>query len=474
MLSRSLAASLILVLASASASSAQTWRLVDLGSLGGSHSCANAINNKGDIVGVSTLKDSQVSHAVLWSKGDLVELGTLDGFASADAIGISDAGLIVGEAWIPKGAMDKKRAIAWNAKKAATLAIARAETPGGAAYDVNDAGLAVGRAFINDPGTRSGARATMLEKGTVTLVPVFDLPDNGGSVTPELATSVNRAGTVAGAARAMIDGKPLRRPFIYSKGVGSDPLYAFDHVNPAWINDLNEAGDLIVQRVVRKPGEPDGKGLWQSLLVKDGKVTEIAPLEGCVNSEMRAINKKGEAVGYSWNATGGTIPTIYVDGVAIDPNKALTAPSEWKIVLLTDLNDAGQIVGVARKGEDTHAILLEPANGDVAMNTAGDAAVVAVTPTWTTAFAGPRPNPVQTSAGAQFAFTLAQRGEVTIQLTNVQGRRVRTLSGEFEAGPQALAWDGRDDNGVRVGSGVLFARFVGLGTAATRKVVIAE
>jgi probable HAF family extracellular repeat protein len=473
MLARSLAASLLLVLASSSVASAQAWRLVDLGSLGGSHSCANAINNKGDIVGVSTLKDSQVSHAVLWSKGSLVELGALDGFASADAIGISDGGLIVGEAWIPKGPMDKKRAISWSAKKAATLGIARAQTPGGAAYDVNDAGLAVGRAFLGDPGTRSGTRATMLEKGAVTLVPVFDLPDGAGISTPELATAVNRTGTVAGAGRGMIAGKPLRRPFIYSKGVASDPIWAFDHVNPAWVNDLNDAGDLVVQRVVTKSGEADGKGLWQSLIVKGGKVTEVPSLEGFVNSELRAINKKGDAVGYSWNATGGTFPMIYVDGASVDPNKALTVPSEWKIVLLTDINDAGQVVGVARKGEDTHAILLEPANGDVAANTL-EAAVVAVTPTWTTAFAGARPNPVLTSAGAQFAFTLAQRGEVTIQLTNVQGRRVRTLNGEFEAGPQTLAWDGRDDNGVRVGSGVLFARFAGLGMAATRKMVIAE
>ena len=471
MLSRSLAGSLLLVLACASVASAQAWRLVDLGSLGGTHSCANAINNKGDIVGVSTLKDSKVSRAVLWSKGNLVELGALDGFTSADAIGISDAGLIVGEAWIPHAAVDKKRAITWNAKKASLLGIARAEKPGAAAYDVNDAGLAVGRAFIGDPGTRSGARATMLEKGTVALVPVFDLPDNAGISTPELATSVNRAGTVAGAARAMIDGKPLRRPFVYAKGVASDPLYAFDHVNPAWVNDLNEAGDLVIQRVVRKPGETDAKGLWQSLIVSNGKVTEVPPLDGCVNAELRAINKKGDAVGYSWNATGGTVPMIYTGGVAINPNKALVAPTEWNIVLLTDLNDAGQVIGVARKGEETHAILLEPENGDVAVNTL-ESAAVATTPTWTTAFSGARPNPVLASAGAQFAFTLAQPGEVTIQLTNVQGRRVRTLTGAFEAGPSTLAWDGRDDNGVRVGPGVLFARFAGLGTAATRKVVI--
>jgi probable HAF family extracellular repeat protein len=471
MLSRSLAACFLLALAVPA--SAQTWRLVDLGSLGGAHSCANAINNKGDIVGVSTIASSKVSHAVLWSKDNkLTELGTLEGYPSADAIGISDAGLIVGEAWVPEGAMDRKRAITWNANKAQLLGVAQAEKPGAAAYDVNDGGIAVGRAFLSDPGTRSGARATILDKGTVTLVPVFDLPDHAGTSTPELATAVNKGGMVVGAARGLFGDKPLRRPFVYKGGAASDPLFAFDHVSPAWVNDLNDAGDLLVQRVVGKTGEADSKGTWQSLIVKNGKVTEVAPLEGYANFELRGINARGDAVGYAWNATGGTVPMILVKGRSYDPNKALAEPTEWKIVLLTDLNDAGQVVGVAMKDGVTHAIRLDPTGGELALNAAS--AAIEAAPAWTTVFSGARPNPVIAATGAQFAFTLATPGKVAITLTNVQGRRVRTLTGDFEAGPGSFAWDGRDDNGARVGSGVLFARFTGLGTSATRKVVIAE
>jgi hypothetical protein len=370
--------------------------------------------------------------------------------------------------------MEKKRAVTWNANKASVLGIANADLPGGAAYRVNDNGLAVGRAFLKDPGTRSGARATMLDRGQVSLVPAFDLPDNAGRVTPEVAMAVNKGGTVVGAGRAMMGEKPLRRPFLYRNGVTTDPVFEFDHVNPVWANDVNDAGDVLLVRVVARTGEVDSRGTWQSLIVKNGKVTEVPMIEGLANGELRAINARGDAVGYGWNKTGGTVPMIYTKGVSLDPNKALSAPTEWKIVLLTDINDAGQIIGVAAKGDETHAIRLDPVgNGQVALNGDPDAPV-AIRAEWTTSFAGPRPNPATSSTGAQFAFTLARQGSVTIQLTNVQGRIVRTLSGDFEAGPSTLLWDGRDDNGARVGSGVFFARFVGLGMAATRKIVIAD
>ena len=460
---------LLLLLGVASSAFAQAsmpeWRLVDLGTLGGSYSCPNAINNKGDIVGQSSLKDSKFEHAVLWTKDQAIDLGTIDGFASSCAIGISDAGFVVGEAWVPFTAEPKKRALTWNAHKAAQLGALRADTPAGAAYDVNDAGLAVGRAWVNDAGTKSGARASLLEGGKATLVPACDLPDHAGTFTPEVATAVNKGGTVVGAGRALIAGTPLRRGFVYRNGVTSDPLWAFDAKSPSWVTDLNDAGDLVMQRLVGDPA----KNVMQPLIVRGDKVTEIAPLEGYQSAELRAINAKGDAVGYAWNPTDGVEPMVVVQGRSIDPNKALAGASEWKIVLLTDLNDAGQIVGIARKGESTHAVRLDPVGGN-GMKLASAEAPVA----WTTAFAGPRPNPATSAAGAQFAFTLAQRGDVTIALTNVQGRRVRTLTGTFDAGPSTLLWDGRDDRGARVGSGVFFARFVGLGTAATRKVVMAD
>jgi probable HAF family extracellular repeat protein len=466
---RPLAVLLPFVLCVASVSSAQTYRLVELGTLGGPYSSANAINNKGDAVGQSTLKSEHVSHAVLWSKGKITDLGVLPGFVASDAVGISDGGAIVGEAWTPSRPMDERRAVSWSAGKANALAVAVAETPCGSAFDVNDDGLAVGRANLKDPTTRSGARASVVVKGQPMLLPQFTLPDKAGVSIPEIATAVNRAGVVVGAAQGTIDGTSRRRPFRWANGVASDPLLGFDRTNRAWASDVNDAGDIALQRVIPGDGNGAGKGTWQALILRGDKVTEIAPLAGYANAAIRALNARGDAVGYCWNATGGTVPMVVRNGRALDPNQALLAPSDWKIIFLTDVNDAGQAVGVAKKDGEMHAIRLDPGPA-TGMGLAEQAAVPA--PTWTTAFAGARPNPATSSAGTQFAFTLATKATVQVTLTNVQGRLVRTLAGEFEAGPGALVWDGRDDSGARIRAGVLFARFAGPGLSDTKKVVV--
>lgn len=49
----------------------------DLGSLGGNRSDPIGINNRGDVVGLSSLDDSTYYRAFLWSKGNMRNLGTL-------------------------------------------------------------------------------------------------------------------------------------------------------------------------------------------------------------------------------------------------------------------------------------------------------------------------------------------------------------------------------------------------------------
>ncbi|MGH3055511.1 MAG: FlgD immunoglobulin-like domain containing protein, partial [Gaiellaceae bacterium] len=58
-------------------------------------------------------------------------------------------------------------------------------------------------------------------------------------------------------------------------------------------------------------------------------------------------------------------------------------------------------------------------------------------------------------------------------LYDALGRRVRTLaSGTHPAGEQTLRWDGSDDAGRAVSSGLYFARFDGAGRTMVRRVVI--
>jgi hypothetical protein len=67
------------------------------------------------------------------------------------------------------------------------------------------------------------------------------------------------------------------------------------------------------------------------------------------------------------------------------------------------------------------------------------------------------PNPF--NAGTQIEFTLARNGAVALRIYNVQGQLVRTLLDETTAaGHHLIRWDGRDDLGVQVASGVYFCR----------------
>ena len=53
------------------------------------------------------------------------------------------------------------------------------------------------------------------------------------------------------------------------------------------------------------------------------------------------------------------------------------------------------------------------------------------------------------------------------------GRLVRTLwDGPVAPGPQRLAFDGRDDGGVRLAPGVYVSELVAPGARATRKLVL--
>ena len=60
-----------------------------------------------------------------------------------------------------------------------------------------------------------------------------------------------------------------------------------------------------------------------------------------------------------------------------------------------------------------------------------------------------------------------------LEIFDVSGRRVRKLlSGESPEGPRSLFWDGRDESGRELASGVYFYRLKAGGQSRTRKLVL--
>jgi len=80
------------------------------------------------------------------------------------------------------------------------------------------------------------------------------------------------------------------------------------------------------------------------------------------------------------------------------------------------------------------------------------------------------PNPFRQTAALN--FSLSQAGSVQLAIYSVNGQRVRTLVDEARpAGEYRQIWDGRDDRGNQVHSGVYYARMVAGGSRFTRPVV---
>ncbi|MBN1826709.1 MAG: hypothetical protein JW958_10610 [Candidatus Eisenbacteria bacterium] len=70
-------------------------------------------------------------------------------------------------------------------------------------------------------------------------------------------------------------------------------------------------------------------------------------------------------------------------------------------------------------------------------------------------------------------FELAERIPVTLVVYDIRGRAVRTLeNGVLSPGRHEAVWDGRDDAGRSVGSGVYFSRMTAGGRASVHKMLL--
>jgi hypothetical protein len=77
-------------------------------------------------------------------------------------------------------------------------------------------------------------------------------------------------------------------------------------------------------------------------------------------------------------------------------------------------------------------------------------------------------NPARGSA--RVAFRLTQGGSATVRVFDARGALVRTLERVRGPGEQAVAWDGRSNNGALAASGVYWFRIESEEGTAVRKV----
>ncbi len=89
----------------------------------------------------------------------------------------------------------------------------------------------------------------------------------------------------------------------------------------------------------------------------------------------------------------------------------------------------------------------------------------------TTALLGNYPNPFNPSTNIRFA--LKETGHVNISIFNIRGQKVRNLfNGELPSGYHIQNWDGRDDSGRSVSSGVFYYVMKAHGYQTTNKMIM--
>ena len=181
---------------------------LDVGTLGGESSRANAINDLPQVVGVAQRADNQ-EHAFIWTWNDGIrELTGMPAAATrSEARDINDQGQVVGFYWMNH----KENAFVWSASTALRTLPVPMGTTNALAMSINEAGWIAGSIF-----TPSGRRAAMWKPtaGGYEFVDLGMLPNDARS----LANAINHWGEVVGVSSMELSSPTRDLAFVYYAG----------------------------------------------------------------------------------------------------------------------------------------------------------------------------------------------------------------------------------------------------------------
>ncbi len=332
------AAFLAAALSATAAAQAGYYVAVDLGTLGGQGSFAEAVNSDGLVVGDADDSEN-VIRAYVHSGGAMTDLGTLGGDV-ASAQDINDLGQIAGYS---ANEEDEHRAFLYLLYSGGTMI--DLGTLGGysRAYGLNSDGDVVGASRNTEV---SQTRAFLYSGGAMT-----DLGTLGGSYST--AEAINDRGHIAGSSR---NSDNDTRAFLYKNGT-MDDLGTFGGTTSA-AYDINNDGQVVGYAKTSDGDE-------HAFMFTDDIMFDLNDFCGCTDeSRAYGANDDGLAVGRS-RTDQGDLYAFYFDGFSggsmIDLNTLINPDLGWDLYQANDINNSGQIVGNADIGDETHGFLLTEA-----------------------------------------------------------------------------------------------------------------
>jgi len=325
--------------ASAIAYSQTSYTFTDLGALGnGSYSEARGINATGGITGSTEVSNSDNSQIFFYSDGTMTGLGTLGG-NSGIGNGINASAQIAGYSQNASGAYR-----AFLATNGTLTDLGDLGGGSAVAYAINDLGLVVGSAVTSDGSNHPFlySSGSMIDLGT--------LGSPAGNLFWNTANGINNSGEVAGTS---YDAQGNFRGFVWKNGT---------------MKEMGTLGGLWSQAyAINNKGQITGlsytrSGLAHGFIANCGTcaLKDLEPADSLMTVWGFGINDSGVVVGQATFASGYHA-FVYSNGQIQDLNKLIPAGTGWVLVEAYAINNAGQIVGMAMRGDGVeHGFLLTP------------------------------------------------------------------------------------------------------------------
>jgi probable HAF family extracellular repeat protein len=270
-----------------------------LGTLAGGSTVAFAINAHGQVAGVSAVRG--VLHLFLWQNGTMHDLGAVGGGTEERTLGLNDRAEIAGVRVLKNGVPTAgnpddavSHAFLWRRGTMINLgtlgAMAGTEDGSSAAADVNERGQVVGS---------SGIHAFLWQNGTMR-----DIATPTRGLILFLASAVNNRGQIAGSclpAAAIGHNRPVVvRPCLWQNGTIT-VLPTLPGSRSSLPRAINDKGQIVGGVMEKDPST------WRAVIWESGKVTDLGRGVGSMASD---INERGQIVGavngraVLWTKTG--------------------------------------------------------------------------------------------------------------------------------------------------------------------------